>query len=547
MLFILNLLWLLRTSKYVLFWLYLWQLKEYHIGRFLDHFRTHKGKRLILNPLIFIKILLFVLLLANSAVFSFTYLILFLIYLFESAIFIKAVALKTLKKPVKTGKILFLAFLSFAVMITFGWGILFAVGQESVAVLWLLTFDIFLPFIISAIVLIFQPFFVFARNKILKKASQKLKKLQKFLPAGRQVKIIAIAGSYGKTSTKEFLATILSEKFRVLKTSQHQNSEIGIANCILKDLNEDCQIFIAEVGAYDKGKVKEVCQMLKPKIGIVTGVNEQHLALFGSLENLLSAEGGRELLQFLEGRPRADLGLPSLLVVNGDNKYCLDLYKRAENISKKIYAVRKDKIDADIWTEDITVGKDAVSFVAINKNKEMAHFKASVLGKHNVQNLLAAILTARELGMSFEEIAQALKNIKPKQAGMVRRTGKYGIEIIDSSYSANPDGVVADLEYLKIFPSRKIVVMPCLIELGPKSGEIHEKIGRKIAEICDLAIITTKDKLEDIKRGAGAEKIIFLEKPDEIFQKLTTFCKSGDAVLLEGRVSAKLIKLLSNV
>ena len=294
------------------------------------------------------------------------------------------------------------------------------------------------------------------------------------------------------------------------------------------------------MGSYKKGGIKLLCDMVKPKIGIVTGVNEQHLALFGSMEKLLSAEGGGELAKAL---PQ-----DGLLVLNGDNKYCLDLYKRSD-INKKIYSINKDKIDLDIHTEGIEVAQNSISFLAIDKNKHLAHFNVNVLGKHNVQNLLAAILAAKELGMSFDEIAEACKDIKQFQAGMNLKEGKHGIKIIDSSYSANSDGVLADLEYLSIFPKKKIIVMPCLIELGPKSKEVHEKIGKKIGEICDLAIITSKDKFDDIKRGAiesGIKEgnILFCEKPEDIYSMVTLFCAAGDTILLEGRVPVKLIKLL---
>lgn len=518
-----------------MFWLYLWQLKEYHVGRFLDHFRTDKGRKLILSPILFAKIILAVLLLTSNALFSFCFLILFLIYLFESVIFLKSILVKQVKKPVKTSKTLFLIFVSFAVLIIFLWNISFN-ANETAVLFYLLAFDILTPLIISAVVLIFQPFFVFARNNILKKAAKKRICL-------KNLTVIGITGSYGKTSTKEFLATILSKKFKVVSTREHQNSEIGIAKCILNDLNSEHQIFIVEMGAYDKGKVKEVCSMVKPKIGIVTGVNEQHLALFGSLDNLLSAEGGRELAQALSK--------DGFLVLNGDNKYCLDLNKRTDNISKKVYTTYKNVIDSDIWTEDIAVEKDSISFVAVNKNKEMGYFKVNVLGKQNVQNLLAAVIVARELGMGIEEISDACKNIKQEQAGMILEQGRRGIDIIDSSYSANPDGVFADLEYLSIFSNKKAIIMPCLIELGPKSSEIHQKIGKKIAEICDLAIITSKDKFEDLKKGAveagmKQKNILSCDNSEEIFTIISLFCKAGDAVLLEGRIPGKIIKLLSN-
>jgi UDP-N-acetylmuramoyl-tripeptide--D-alanyl-D-alanine ligase len=388
-------------------------------------------------------------------------------------------------------------------------------------------------------VLFFQPFFVAIRNNTLKKAGKRIAEIKSTY---KRLKVVAITGSYGKTSTKEFLTAILSKKFRVLSTKEHQNSEIGIARCILNDLKKEHQIFIAEVGAYNKGKVKEVCSIIKPKFGIVTGVNEQHLALFGSLENLLSAEGGRELEQSLPE--------DGTLFLNGDNKYCIQLYKSTTK-NKKLYSLNKKEIGADIWPDGINVYKDYISFIAIDKAGSMAHFNVKVLGRQNVQNLLGAILLAKQLGMTFAEIVEGCKNITQEQGGMVLKQGKHGIEIIDSSYSSNPDGVFADLEYIKIFENKKLIVMPCLIELGKKSREVHYKIGQKIGQVCDMAIITTKDKFAEIKKGAieqgiKEKNIILCDKPDEIFHTITTFCKEGDAVLLEGRVPNRLINLLIN-
>ena len=229
-------------------------------------------------------------------------------------------------------------------------------------------------------------------------------------------------------------------------------------------------------------------------------------------------------------------------------------------MSALVYTVKKDTVDSDIWTEDVEARKDSLHFIAICQDKEIAHFDVSVLGKQNVQNLLGAILIAKELGMNLEEISIACKNIRQEQAGMTLKKGLYGLNIIDSSYSSNPDGVMADLNYLNIFgqnllsldnftQAKKVVVMPCLIELGSKSKEIHRQIGKKIAEVCDLAIITTKDRFDDIKSGAieysmPADKILLCDKPADIVNIITTFCKEGDAVLLEGRVPGELIRLL---
>lgn len=544
MFILLNALWFVREIKYVLFWIYLWQLKDYHIGRFVDHFRTYKGKKLIFNLFFLLKLALLISFsgypLGRGDLFVYLFYILFFIYLAEFVLFFLGVFDKSIKKPVLTVKTLFLSIISFAVVILFLVEIVKLDDLlQPVLLLW---FDVLTPIIVSVIVLLFQPFFVLLRSSTLRKAKIKMEKIK----ALSGLKVVAITGSYGKTSTKEFLSTILSKKYKVLRTKEHQNSEIGVANCILHDLKPSHQIFIAEVGAYNKGKVKEVCAMLKPKIGIVTGVNEQHLALFGSMKNLLSTEGGWELADSLP-RP-GEPGYPGQLVVNGDNKYCLDLYKKTDR-NKKIYTLGKNTVDSDIWADSIEVHKDYVSFIAVDISKELMHFDVKSLGRQSIQNLLGAILIAKDFGMSFSEISEACKSISQEQSGMILKQTKHDIYVIDSSYSANPDGVFADLDYLKIFTGKKVIVMSCLIELGERSSEIHEKIGRKIGEVCDLAIITSKDKFKELKKGALetgmlGKNILLCDKPQDIYSAITLNCKSGDAVLLEGRVPAGLIKLL---
>jgi len=504
-------------------------LKDYHIGRFRAHFETQKGKRLVFSGYPLLKIALLFLTLSS---FYFLY-VLLLVYLAESIIFVRAFVGRGYKKPVITSKttlLICVVLVISAIFLFTTWGILSINGF----IFAILTFDVLAPVIISLIVLLFQPVFVAIRIAILNRAKNALRKHSK-------LRVIGITGSYGKTATKEFLATIVASKFNVLSTPEHKNSEMGIAQTILRALKPEHEIFIVEMGAYSKGGIQLLCDMTKPEIGIVTGVNEQHLATFGSMEHLLSAEGGQELLA----------ALPSygLLVVNGDNQYCLDLYKKAE-VNKKMYTASKTNIQADIWAEEISIKPGNLDFMAINQKREAGHIAVHVLGKQQAQNLLAAILVAQYLGITMEEIIDACRNIKPEQAGMTMKNGIHGITIIDASYSANPDGVYADLEYLKIFYGKKIIVMPCLIELGTKSSEIHKRIGKKIAEVCDMAIITTGAKFEEIRSAAAenhmpANKILLCGNPQEIFHEITAFCSAGDVILLEGRVPGELISLLN--
>jgi len=565
MFFLLSTLWFIRETKAILFWLYLWQLKEYHIGRFLDHFRTGKGKQLIFNKLLIFKIFLILIFLCGFFLFSFKVLpppvfsenlififklfvgipfLVLILYIFEAVHVSFVFFQRKLKRPVWTLKTIFLISVAVILEILFVFALFLYLRDEwgqinfTLGTFYLLLFDILTPVITSAIVLIFQPLAVLGRNQIIRMAKEKRAQFKELL-------VIGITGSYGKTSTKEFLATILSEKFKVLKTLEHQNSEVGISRCILNDLKPEHEIFIVEMGAYNRGGIKLLCDIARPKIGVITGINEQHLSTFGSLENII--KGKYELIESLPE--------DGLSIFNGDNEYCFELYKKTL-IKKRVYSLQSSisGLPSDIWAYNIRAEKDFITF-KMTAGDEMVDFRVSLLGSHNISNILAAVCCARELGMTLEEISRACQKIESWQSGIQLKRGRHpptvlhGINIFDATYSANPDGVISHLEYLKIWPGKKVIIMPCLIELGSSSKEVHRRIGEKIGEVCNLAIITTKERFEEIKEGAigrgmNSENILFIENPKKIFEKIKVFCKEGDVVLLESRLPNQLIQQL---
>lgn len=384
--------------------------------------------------------------------------------------------------------------------------------------------DLATPIIVSAIVLIFQPFAMLGKRHIIAKAKQKRANL-------KNLKVVGITGSYGKTSTKEFLFTILQEKFRVLKTPEHRNSEIGISQTILNDLKEDHQIFICEMGAYNKGGVKLLAEIAQPQIAILTGANEQHLALFGSMENLLSAEGGGELVETLPEN--------GTVIINGySEKLKTQIPRLRQTYSGQVKLKKFIVAGEDMRAANVRVEKENIYFEV-----DGVQFQVSVCGGHNVQNLSVAIAAARELGMGLKEIAEACEKITQDMGAMKLRKGINGLNIINATYSANPDGVIAALEYLKLWEGKKVIVMPCLIELGMASEQVHKKIGQKIGEVCDLAIIVTKDKFQAIKEGMaqGKAEVVYSENPQAIFEKVRPFTVSDNVLLLEGRIPQQII------
>lgn len=526
----------------------MWQLKEYHIERFLAHFETSQGKKLIFNIVFFSKLLFFII----PIIFSLSYLAkfhgpscndcipfltstpastivsfigLFLTYLFEAAWSINNLRQNRIKKPVLTSKVIFLILICYILLIP----LFVFIFSNNVYIL--IIFDLLIPLIVSAIVLLFQPFTALMRNMIIRKAIAKRNKFKKLL-------VIGITGSYGKTSTKEFLATILSQKFKVLKTKEHRNSEVGVSRTILEELNSKHEVFICEMGAYNRGGIKLLCRIAQPKIGIITGINEQHLSTYGSLDNIVKTK-----FELIESLPQEGTA-----ILNGDNKLIrTELEHRRFKVKKqKVYSFR-DKID--VWSENVVIDRNLVSFKACSSDGDCADFKVSVFGFHNISNLLAAITCAKELGMNMEEIASACYKIEGSQSGMKIIKRFDGLNVIDASYSANPDSVISHLEYLSFWNGQRIIIMPCLIELGSASSRIHVMIGEEIAQVCDLAVITTKDRFKEIKAGAISqgmkkENIVFSENPRQILEKVCKFARPGAVILLESRVPGSVIKRL---
>ncbi|MCH8986757.1 hypothetical protein IIA94_01160, partial [Patescibacteria group bacterium] len=244
--------WFVRIVKMTLFYLYLWQLKEYHIGRFIDHFRTAKGRRLLFNKIIIGELVLLVFPLPA---------LLYLLYGLDSLKTGFDIIQGRIKKPVLTKKIIPLIGLALTLAVLFLSFFLQKVVESqpftSTFIRLLILYSILTPIIVSLIVLAFQPLTVIGRNRILKKARKRRKQFKNLI-------VIGITGSYGKTTTKEFLAHILREKFHVLKTPEHTNSEVGISNTILRSLTDVHNVFVCEMGAYNKGGIKLLTDIAQP-------------------------------------------------------------------------------------------------------------------------------------------------------------------------------------------------------------------------------------------------------------------------------------------
>ncbi|MBL7159183.1 hypothetical protein ISS85_01795 [Candidatus Microgenomates bacterium] len=496
---------ILKNTIFYLFW---WQRKEYRLDRFLIHLNIQQGRKLLLGKkevfkwlwLFFASLLLwskshaefisasrfrngFMIEILKQVQNDMSWLVL-TSFLIEAFFYLRQLFKKEWKWPDFTFK----AVLIMALVFLFCLGIIFAQGYLLVK---LLIFDRLLLLTVSLFVILTNIPAKIYQQFIIQKAKQKIKDHPNLL-------VIGITGSYGKSSTKEFLAQILASKFKVLKTPANFNTAIGIAKTILQDLHQDQQIFVCEMGAYKVGEIKALCDLVKPKIGIVTGLNEQHQALFGSLENTIQAKF--ELIEALSKN--------GLAVFNGYNKYCLEMAKKANKMGRKVKITEKEK----------------------------NNLKINLVGKHFLENIQMAKIVAEELGIPSEKIARAIEKLEMLSQTM-EIIKKKDLVLINSTYNSNPQGVLAALDFLKTFKGQKIFVFQPIIELGKASARVHQKIGKKAGEICDQIVLTNENNYQDLLKGAKG-KLTFKKDLSKIQKGVILFEGKGAANYLKSLVTS---------
>ncbi|HPD45197.1 MAG TPA: Mur ligase family protein, partial [Candidatus Woesebacteria bacterium] len=256
----------------------------------------------------------------------------------------------------------------------------------------------------------------------------------------KDLTVIGVAGSFGKTSVKEFLYHFLAEQYgqdKVLKTERNTNTQLGVAQTILNDLTSQHLFFICEMGAYRVGEIAQSAELARPSIGILTGINNQHLSLFGSQENIIKAK--YELIQSLPPTGYS--------IFNGDNDYCLDLYRQTSD--RKILVSSKGLRLAHWQAQEVLIGKDSVSFKMANRDQEIL-ISAKLVGRQNIVNLLLAGSAALVLGLSPNELSQAAKTL-PTPSGGPRMVPYRQASIINAVYSSNLDGAQVHIEHLELW------------------------------------------------------------------------------------------------
>jgi len=329
---------------------------------------------------------------------------------------------------------------------------------------------------------------------------------------------IAIAGSYGKTTAKEILSTILSEGKKTAYTPGNMNTPIGNSRFV-NTLDGSEEIIIFELGEERVGDVRGLCELIKPDIGIITGINEAHLASFGTINRTIATIF--ELKDYLGDRPLYK-NTESLLVATRVDKHDNLAYNRDGTNNWKVSGVR-----SDIKGLEFTASKGAKTIFA----------QTSLLGEYNIGIIMVAIDIADSVGISIPDIYEGVKRTKPFEHRMHPRH-LHGAWLIDDTYNGNSEEVKVGLTLLKSLDAkRRVYVTPGLVEQGNKTREIHEEIGRQIAEVADVVVLmknSVTDYISDgLLDGKYKGRLLVVDDPLEFYNNIDHFIASGDVVLMQ--------------
>lgn len=304
---------------------------------------------------------------------------------------------------------------------------------------------------------------------------------KRILKKSNTLKVIGVTGSFGKTSVKQILGELLSEKYNVLTTPQSFNTPMGVVRTVREHLKRDTQVFVCEMGAKNKGDIKELCKIAEPSFAVITSVGAQHLETFKTVDNV--ADTKFELADYCQNKD-------GFVLVNFDS---IPARNRAQGLKVISYGTTDD---CDFYAKDIKIDRFGSSFTVVHKDKELK-IRTRLLGKHNVLNVTAGVAAALLLGIGDKDIAFGAAQIKPTAHRLEAKPYIAGSVMIDDAYNANPEGCLEAVNVLSCFDGmKKVIITPGLVELGEKEAECNAVLACTAAKVCDYIILVGKKRAQ---------------------------------------------------
>ncbi|MBR3290488.1 MAG: UDP-N-acetylmuramoyl-tripeptide--D-alanyl-D-alanine ligase [Clostridia bacterium] len=319
---------------------------------------------------------------------------------------------------------------------------------------------------------------------------------ERILRARPDLTIIGITGSYGKTSTKNFLHALLSTQYNVLMTPESYNTTMGVVRTIRERLKPSHEVFIVEMGAKGVGEIREICDIVHPKYGLLTSIGEQHLESFRSVENIIKTK-----FELADAIP-AD----GFICVNADNEYIRN--HPVTNTRAVTYGALPDS-QADYRATGVTVGQTGSQFTLVEPDGTQTEFSTKLLGAHNIQNLVGCLALARQLGVPAIKLVYPVRLLKPVRHRLELLPNGF----IDDAFNSNPAGFRSALDVLKGFDGQRVLVTPGMVELGEREAALNEELGAYAANCCDLAVLVGESRRARSKKDCfspGLTRATFL-------------------------------------
>ena len=346
---------------------------------------------------------------------------------------------------------------------------------------------------------------------------------RKILKGNSRLVKVGITGSYGKTSTKNIINDIIADSRYTLITPASYNTPMGITRTVREMLKPIHEVFVCEMGADKTGDISYLMDFVKPQYGVVTSIGPQHLNTFHSMDNII-----REKMKEIEMLPKDGVGF-----INLDNEYIASYQIRNHC---RVVSVGIDNAEADLVAKDIIYGRQGSEFT-LHIDDEDYRFRTSLLGKHNITNILIGIAFARELGIAMNQIVKNVARIHQVEHRLeVKKIN--GFTFIDDAFNSNPVGSKMALDVLSMMPERRVIVTPGMIDLGEKEDEINREFGRYMKDRADLVILVGEKQTRTIREGLALEnfdedRILVVKTVREAFDYIYGNLNAQDTILLE--------------
>lgn len=330
------------------------------------------------------------------------------------------------------------------------------------------------------------------------------KKILKNMP---NLIVIGVTGSYGKTSVKNFLVKTLSAKYEVLTTPKNYNTTMGVVKTIREELKPIHQIFVCEMGATKIGDIKEICDIVNPKFGVITSIGPQHLESFKTIENIIKTKF--ELYDSVNKNG-------GITFLNYDNEY-LAKQNRSNTLA---YGINNEKLDYNAY--NLKSSSQGLSFSINNVD-----FKTKLIGRHNIVNITGAIAVANYLEIPLDRLVSRVREFKSVEHRL-QLISKGNLNIIDDAYNSNPVSSKSAIDTLSEFDGTKIIVTPGLIELGGDEEKYNFEFGEYMCDVCDYIFLVNSTISKYVLNGINSkkynnDKIFMVNSPQEAVMQITNF------------------------